>query len=121
MDLTYSQEHETFRKQVREFLEGWPLKGDEAKLPQAKQESLFRARGIERGFVYRDIPEKYGGSGQEADPIKNTIVLEEYASVGAPGNENTQGPGMLAPTLIEFGNEEQKISSARRPSRATSG
>ena len=75
MDLTYSEEHESFRKQVREFLEGWPLTGDEAKLPQAEQESLFRSRGIERGFVYRDIPKEYGGSGQEADPIKEAIVL----------------------------------------------
>ena len=108
MDLTYSEEHESFRKQVREFLEGWPLTGDEAKLPQAEQESLFRSRGIERGFVYRDIPKEYGGSGQEADPIKEAIALEEFTAVGAPGNENTQGPGMLAPTLIEFGNEEQK-------------
>ena len=108
MDLSYSDEHEAFRRDLREFLEGWPLTGDEAGLPADEQERLFRSRGIERGFVYRDIPVEYGGSGQPSDPIKDAIVLEEYARTGAPGNAILQGPAMLAPTLIEFGTEEQR-------------
>ena len=108
MDLSFGSEYESFRNELREFLAGWPLRGDEAQLPLAEQEQLFRRRGIERGYVYRHVPTGYGGSGQPHDPIADQIVLEEYARVGAPGNKLDQGPGLLAPTLLEFGSEAQK-------------
>ena len=41
MDLEYSAGHQAFRDEVREFLKGWPLKGDEAKLPQEEQEQIL--------------------------------------------------------------------------------
>jgi alkylation response protein AidB-like acyl-CoA dehydrogenase len=108
MDLQYSEEHERFREEVREFLTGWPLSGDEARLPATEQQALFRNRAIERGFVYRDIPREYGGGGQQPDVLKEHIVREEFGRVGAPGNSFFQGPAMLAPTLMEFGTEEQR-------------
>jgi alkylation response protein AidB-like acyl-CoA dehydrogenase len=108
MDLSYGREYEAFRAELREFLAGWPLAGDEAQLPIAEREQLFRKRGIERGYVYRNIPAEYGGSGQPDDPIAERIIQEEYARTGAPGNKLDQGPGLLAPTLLEFGSEEQK-------------
>jgi alkylation response protein AidB-like acyl-CoA dehydrogenase len=108
MDLTYSEEHEAFRAEVQEFLKGWPLQDAEAKLPEEEQEQIFRARGIEAGYVYRNIPKEYGGSGQERDVIKDQIVREEYAKVEAPGDSPLQGPGLLCPTLLDWGTEEQK-------------
>jgi alkylation response protein AidB-like acyl-CoA dehydrogenase len=108
MDLEYSDEHEAFRMEVREFLKGWPLRGKEAELPMQEQEALFRARGIEAGYVYRVIPSEYGGSGQPLDVIKDQILREEYAEAGAPGDSATQGPGMLCLTLLDWGTEEQK-------------
>jgi len=108
MDLRYGEEYEAFRAELREFLAGWPLTGDEAKLPRAEQERIFRKRGIERGYVYRDFPSQYGGSGQPHDALKDRIILEEYARAGAPGNRLDQGAGLLAPTLLEFGSEVQK-------------
>ena len=108
MDLSYGEEHERFRGEVREFLKGWPLSGEEARRPLADQETLFRNRAIERGYVYRQIPAEYGGGGQPADALRDTICREEFAAAGAPGDEPVQGPAMLAPTLIEFGSESQK-------------
>jgi alkylation response protein AidB-like acyl-CoA dehydrogenase len=108
MDLSYGEQYETFRNEVRRFLEGWPLSGPEAELPLDEQERLFRGRGIEAGYVYRSFPKAYGGAGQEPDAIKDAIVLEEFAAKGAPGDLRTQGAGLLAPTLLEFGTEEQK-------------
>jgi len=108
MDLTYSEAHEAFRAEIQQFLKGWPLQGEEAKLPKEKQEQLFRTRGIEAGYVYRNIPKEYGGSGQERDVIKDQIISEEYGKAGAPGNSPTQGPGMLCLTLLDWGTEEQK-------------
>ncbi len=108
MDLEYSAEHQAFREQVRTFLEGWPLTGDEAKLPQQEQEQIFRKRGIEQGYVYRNVPKQYGGSEQPRDAIKDQIIVQEYYQSGAPRDLLSQGAGLLVPTLLEFGTEEQK-------------
>jgi alkylation response protein AidB-like acyl-CoA dehydrogenase len=108
MDLNFGPEYDDFRQQVKGFLAGWPLKGDEAKLPAALQEHLFRQRGIEKGYVYRQYPKEYGGSGQGYDPVKDRILQEEYAISGAPGSSLMQGPAMLVPTLLDLGTEEQK-------------
>ncbi|MBW2294352.1 MAG: acyl-CoA dehydrogenase family protein [Deltaproteobacteria bacterium] len=108
MDLNFAEEYEEYRHKLQEFLKGWPLQGEEADLPLADQQQLFRQRGIEAGYVYFDIPKEYGGAGQEPDVFKSAIIADEYASSGAPGNGVDQGPGLLAPTLIEFGTEEQK-------------
>jgi len=108
MDMNYSEEYEAYRRELREFLEGWPLTGAEAELPAEEQERLFRERGIKAGYVYFEIPKEYGGAGQEPDVLKRAIISEEYARTGAPGDGIDQGPGLLVPTLIEFGSEEQK-------------
>ncbi len=108
MDLEYSAEHQRFREEVRQFLKGWPLTGDEARLPQDEQEQLFRKRGIEAGFVYRSVPKQYGGSEQPRDAIKDRIIVEEFYAAGAPRDLMTQGAGMMVPTLLEFGTEAQK-------------
>jgi alkylation response protein AidB-like acyl-CoA dehydrogenase len=108
MDLRYGEEYEAFRESVRVFLKGWPLDGDEAALPIEEQQSIFRKRGVEAGLVYRGIPTEYGGSGQPADALEDQIIIEEFYKAGAPRDLSTQGAGMLAPTLIEFGTEAQK-------------
>ncbi len=108
MDLRYGEDYERFRAELREFLKGWPLKGKETELPLEQQEQIFRGRGIEAGYVYRDIPTEYGGGGRDHDVLKDAIITQEYLESGAPGNIISQGPAMLAPTLIEFGSEEQK-------------
>jgi alkylation response protein AidB-like acyl-CoA dehydrogenase len=108
MDLRYGEKYDAFRAELREFLRGWPLTGAEAQLPVRERESLFRARGITRGYVYRHIPAEYGGAGREPDVVIDQILSEEYALAGAPGPLLTQGAGMLAPTLLDVGREDQK-------------
>jgi len=108
MDLRYGEKYDAFGAELREFLRGWPLAGKEAGLPQRERESLFRQRGIERGYVYRHIPAEYGGAGREPDVIIDQVISEEYAAAGAPGPLFTQGAGMLAPTLLDLGSEAQK-------------
>lgn len=108
MDLEYSAAHRAFRDEVREFLKGWPLTGAEARLPQDEQEQIFRKRGIQAGYVYRSVPKQYGGSEQPRDAIKDRIIVEEFYAAGAPRDLMSQGAGLLVPTLLEFGTEEQK-------------
>lgn len=108
MNLKFSKEYDAYREELQAFLKGWPLQGEEAELAMQEQEQLFRQRGIEAGYVYFEIPKEYGGAGQEPDVLKRAIITEEYARAGAPGDGVNQGPALLAPTLIEFGTEEQK-------------
>jgi alkylation response protein AidB-like acyl-CoA dehydrogenase len=109
MDLRYSAEYETFRAEVRGFLqEHWPLRGDEAKLPHDRQAALFRERAIERGYLARSIPRRYGGSEQSPDVLRAAIIGEELARARAPGELRGIGPSMLVPTLLDHGAEWQK-------------
>jgi len=108
MNLKLGEEHAAFRAEVRAFLAGWPLRGAETELPLAEREAIFRRRGVERGYVYRQIPKAFGGSEQPVDVLKDQILQEEYYASGAPGNLLDQGAGMLAPTLLEWGSEAQK-------------
>ena len=101
MDLEYTAEYREYREEVRRFLAGWPIEGEDAA-------ALFRQRGIEAGFVCRNVPAEYGGAGQEPDALKDAIVREEFYAAGAPGDLTSQGAGMLVPTLLEFGTEAQK-------------
>ena len=108
MDLSFGPEYEAFRGEVREFLRSWPLAGKEAELPRREREALFRKRGIERGYLYREIPREYGGSAQPIDVLREHIIREEYFRAQAPGELPTQGAKMLSYTLLDWGSEEQK-------------
>jgi alkylation response protein AidB-like acyl-CoA dehydrogenase len=109
MDLRYTPEYDTFRGEVRAFLkQSWPLSGEQADLPEAERERIFRDLATERSYLYRSIPKKYGGSEQEPDILKSKIILEELTRAGAPGELTGQGPAMLVPTLLEKGTEAQK-------------
>jgi len=109
VDLRESPEHEAFRAEVRAFLaSAWPLQGDEARLPDARQHALSRERAVARGYLFRDVPRVYGGSEQPADAIRDAILLEEFAASGVPGSLPSMGPAMLAPTLLEWGTDAQR-------------
>ena len=109
MDLRHSPEHEAFRAEARAFLrDAWPPKGEEAALPLERQHALFRERAVARGYLFREIPRRYGGSEQPNDAILDAILLEEFAASGVPGSLPSVGPAMVAPTLLEWGSDGQK-------------
>src|SRR4051812_8703414 len=51
-------------------------------------------------------PEEYGG--RDAGVLEWLIFEEEYWAAGAPGRVSQNGIFLLAPTIFEFGTEEQK-------------
>jgi alkylation response protein AidB-like acyl-CoA dehydrogenase len=109
MDLRFSEEYEDFRAEVTAFLaDNWPPKGAEAKLEPVERLARFRKRAIAAGFHARGIPRKYGGSEQAPDVLKGVIIAEEFGKARAPLNAPGNGPGLLVPTLLEHGTEEQK-------------
>jgi alkylation response protein AidB-like acyl-CoA dehydrogenase len=122
LNLSYSEEYQRFREEVRRFLEEhWapeegvrtPSDDINASLGSAiladQHATAFRKQAIERGYLYRHVPRRYGGSEQEADPLKSTILREEFRRARAPFEIMGQGPSMLVPTLLENGSEEQKL------------
>ena len=109
MDLSYGEEYEAFRGEVRQFLkENWPPSGEQAKAPPGEQATRFREKAIAAGYMARGIPRQYGGSEQDADVLKATVIREEFRSARAPGEAGGIGMMMLVPTLLEVGAEWQK-------------
>jgi alkylation response protein AidB-like acyl-CoA dehydrogenase len=112
MHLNYGPEYETFRSELRAFLEahreqapgGGGLIGGR---PDDKTRA-WQALLIEHGYAARTIPKKYGGYGAEPDLLARVIIDEEFARAGLSRGIGGQGPDMLVPTLLEHGTEEQK-------------
>ncbi len=108
MDLSYGPQYDTYRQELREFIEkhrdqaprNAPLKSD----PLKSWQKLL----IENGYAARTIPKEYGGHGGEPDLIKGRIIGEEFAQAQVPSGLGGQGISMLVPTLLELGTEEQK-------------
>lgn len=113
MDLSYGEEHERFRQEVRDFLEKHrdvappPTMGGLVAIKEERVLSWQRLL-IENGYAARTIPREYGGYGAEADPLKTVIIEEEFTRVNVSRGIGGQGPDMLVPTLLAHGSEEQK-------------
>ncbi|HJQ84854.1 MAG TPA: acyl-CoA dehydrogenase family protein [Candidatus Binatia bacterium] len=119
MNLEYSAEYEAFRGEVRRFLaEHWrpdttaPAPDDVVNITGGtapdERTTTFRLKAIERGYLYRHVPRRWGGAEQPPDPLKATIIAEEFRRARAPHEIMGQGPSMLVPTLLEHGTEAQK-------------
>ena len=107
MELSYGPEYEAFREEVAEFLK---KNGHLAPRPGSPGSMLtWQALLIENGYTARTIPKKYGGYGAKPDILKSRIIAEEFARAQVPGGLGGQGTGMLVPTLMELGTEEQRM------------
>ncbi|MEU1519587.1 acyl-CoA dehydrogenase family protein [Streptomyces sp. NPDC005811] len=113
MDISYPPETETFRAEVRAFLDaslpaGWSGIGaldEEAAWAFARD---WRRRLVERGHLSLTWPEEYGGRG--LSKLHQVVLMEELALAGVPFGlpQDTFGVKMLANTLLRWGTEEQK-------------
>lgn len=114
MDLSYGPEYERFRADVQAFLrEEWRPEGQgEAALESYVAE--FRQKAIGRGYLYRNVPTRYGGSEQPPDVLKAEIVRDEFAAARAPREVSGNGVEIVVPTLLECGEEWQRESFIRR-------
>jgi alkylation response protein AidB-like acyl-CoA dehydrogenase len=115
LDLRFGAEHEAFRAEAREWLterldgsfaavrgRGGP--GDEDACVEER-----RAWEIELGaggWIGLSWPKEYGG--REAALLEQVIFYEEYARAGGPGRVGIVGEGLLGPTIVHFGSDEQK-------------
>src|SRR4051812_38239481 len=91
----------------REHVQAWP----DAHLPPKNLETTVARKAwhrkmYEAGYIGMGWPKAYGG--QEARPMEQAIVGAEMARVNAPAPMNGLGIGIVGPTIIHHGTEEQK-------------
>ena len=109
MEFTIPQEAEAFRQEVRAFIEReWPeemrRQGYRSSEELYNREREFRRKLGVRGWLALSWPKQYGG--QERSALEYYLFHEEMAYAGAPAS--TTGTGIVAPTLMHFGSEEQR-------------
>jgi alkylation response protein AidB-like acyl-CoA dehydrogenase len=105
MDLGYGVGYEAFRREVRAFLESaWSAEHRR----DAGRIAEFRQAATERGYLFRSIPRRFGGSEQAADVLKAQVILEEFSRARAPMEPPGNGVRMLVPTLLECGEPWQQ-------------
>ncbi len=103
MDLRYTAEDEAFRARVRAWLaENAPREP----LDNVRQKKAWHRKLYDAGYLGMGWPKAYGG--QDARPIEQAIVVEEMARASAPGSINWAGLGLVGPTLIHHGTDEQR-------------
>ena len=110
MDLSFTPEELAFRESVRAFLAA-ELPADVRAKMQAGRE-LTKADYIAwqhklnaRGWLAPGWPVKYGGTGWSV--VQRHIFEDEMAMGWAP-RQMPFGVSMVAPVIIEFGNDEQR-------------
>jgi len=105
MKLTYDQVHLDLQQEVQAFLNAeW--RAERAK--DAEFVNDFRRKAVERGYLYRGIPRKFGGSEQSPDVVAAQIINEAFVAARAPQEVPGIGMMMLVPVLLECGTEWQK-------------
>jgi alkylation response protein AidB-like acyl-CoA dehydrogenase len=112
MDLNYPSEAETFRKEIRAWLEehlpaGWFEPGytmtteERQRFNETWPQTLF-----EGGWICAGWPVEYGGKGLSL--IDQVVLNEEFAKANAPMRGDFFGDTLVGPTILQWGTDEQK-------------
>jgi alkylation response protein AidB-like acyl-CoA dehydrogenase len=114
VDLNDSPEQAQYREKVRAWLEEHKgeapvLRGegaltDEHEIVAARR--AWQGKLAEAGLAGVTWPQEFGGQGM--GPIEQVVVNQEIARAGVPGILDVIGVGMLGPTIIAHGTDEQK-------------
>src|SRR5687767_834449 len=117
MKLEWSAEDEAFRSELDDFI-------DEHAPPEARRKRDFsisnsdgpdlipgwardwQATLFDYGWMVPAYPPELGG--RNATPVQTMIYLEEMARRSVVRSVHYPGYGIVAPSLLEFGNEGQK-------------
>ena len=97
------------QEKLDEYYQGLP------RYPEGDDFALWKERVKERGWGTPDWPVEYGGAGLPTQ--KARAVLEEFFANGAFNPMQGMGTTLLGPTLLEYGNPEQKALHLPRVSR----
>ena len=109
MRLALTEAERLLQDQVRAFLADHVSTRHD--LPHALDDRIQALRSwqavcYEAGYVGRAWPREFGGGGRP--PVEQIIVDQELAAAGAPEFVNVVGLDVLGPSLLRFGNDEQR-------------
>jgi alkylation response protein AidB-like acyl-CoA dehydrogenase len=111
VDLNDTPEQASYRQEVREWLEANkaqapPRSGSSEDTEYIDARRAWQRRLAEAGLAAVSWPAELGGRG--LGPIEQVMVNQEIGRAGVPGVLDVIGIGMLGPTIIAHGNDEQK-------------
>jgi alkylation response protein AidB-like acyl-CoA dehydrogenase len=109
LDLNDTPELAEYRAKVRAWLEEHrqeapARRGDDDETVALRRR--WQRRLAEGGLAAVTWPAEYGGAG--LGPLHQVVVNQEIGRAGVPGIFDVIGVGMLGPTLIAHGSEDQK-------------
>jgi alkylation response protein AidB-like acyl-CoA dehydrogenase len=112
MDLAYPPEAEEFRGVIRDWLsenlpDGWGQPGF-SMTPEERTafNQEWTAKLFAGGWICASWPAEYGGKGLSL--LQQVVLNEEFARASAPLRADFFGDTLVGPTLLQWGNEEQK-------------
>jgi alkylation response protein AidB-like acyl-CoA dehydrogenase len=112
MDLTYPPEAESFRKEIRAWLEenlpaGWFEPGFSMTTDQRQQfNETWTKKLFAGGWICAGWPVEYGGKGLSL--MDQVVLNEEFAKANAPLRADFFGDTLVGPTILQWGTDEQK-------------
>jgi alkylation response protein AidB-like acyl-CoA dehydrogenase len=114
VDLDDTPEQAEYRARVRAWLDAHKSEAPILSGPGALQDEdeiiaarrAWQGKLAEAGLAGVTWPKEYGGQGM--GPIEQVICNQEIARAKAPGILDAIGVGMLGPTIIAHGSDEQK-------------
>ncbi|HMD31480.1 MAG TPA: acyl-CoA dehydrogenase [Candidatus Acidoferrales bacterium] len=111
MDLNLSTEERQFRDEFRGWLEAnvpkdWPEWREKPLDESFEYLRTWQRKLYEGGWAAVSWPKAYGG--RSATLMQQAIFWEEMARLEAPHMVNALGLGLIGPTIIAFGTEQQK-------------
>ncbi|MGR7001428.1 acyl-CoA dehydrogenase family protein [Yinghuangia aomiensis] len=109
MDLEFSTEEQEFRQEVRSWLEA---NVPATPLPSMDTEGSFRLHQEWEKALRRPLggrcPSRRRTASREASLTEWLIFEEKYYRAGAPAGVSQNGIFLFAPTVFEFGSQEQR-------------
>jgi alkylation response protein AidB-like acyl-CoA dehydrogenase len=112
MDLTYPPEAESFRKEIRAWLEenlptGWFDPGFSMTKDERQHfNETWTAKLFAGGWICAGWPVEYGGKGLTL--MEQVVLNEEFAKANAPMRADFFGDTLVGPTILQWGTDEQK-------------
>jgi alkylation response protein AidB-like acyl-CoA dehydrogenase len=111
VDLNDTPEQAEYREKVRSWLEAHkdeapPRSGSTEDEDYISARRAWQGKLAEAGLAGATWPKEFGGQG--LGPIEQVIIGQEISNAGVPGILDGIGIGMLGPTIIAHGTDEQK-------------
>ncbi len=107
-----------FRKTVREWLSENFSEEIKNAAEGSDERKEWARRLADKGWIVPDWPKEYGGAGLNFQD--HITLMQEFGALGAtlPFDNGGQARGMIGPTLLEYGTDEQKQRHLPKIARA---